>query len=219
MNLQIFNASQEQIHRMFSEFGEVILIKDDKYVTYTKFLELLKLPDLTFENNYSKTVFHFCSTSVGTVLKLPNTVLSENTKVVVLGSINLSVGLSDHEGMIFLVNSAFNLTISLRPIYQNIGQNKILFELSKALSAEENCYLPLSEFPSDTFLKKDKFERLFGIILNTICTDYQGRKHFDTNQEPIYISKRFYNKTGEEFICRPPGGELYITKLDMGLTL
>jgi hypothetical protein len=182
---------------------------------FNEFLNFIKEPDLNFENEYHDSIFKYSNTIVGKVLNMPNTLLTENRKIVILKDANLSVGLTNQEGMIFLVNEAYNLEITLRPAYFNLNSKKILFELSKSLSKKTRCYLQLSQMPSDLLIDLVEFEKLFGLALNIHSLSTNQRIISINNQENIYTSRRFWRTNGKEFVCRPNGGKLYITRLDV----
>jgi hypothetical protein len=147
---------------------------------------------------------------------MPSTNITDNTKVVILREYNLTVGLNAHEGVIFLVDAAYNVTINLKLIYRSLTQDKLCFELSKALSQEVNGYLPLADFPSNEMLKKAAFEKLYGIYLDVKTNSPSGKDFFITSQGPIYLGHKFYSAYGDLYICRPSGGDIYITRIAAG---
>jgi hypothetical protein len=214
LSFQVFNASIEQIIKAFSRFGDVVQIDEEKKMSYKTFIEFIQDSNLKFEQYSEDFRFKYVNTKVGNLYMLPSTDISKDLIVFIQNRHNLNTGNIDLYGRLFLLNSAYNVSLNLNLTYQSLNPNKIYFELSYALSREVDCYLPVSEFPSGKFITRFQFEKLFGISLRTIEYDFNGRAYYATNQEPVYIASRFYRHSGIDTICRPRNGELFIIKLD-----
>jgi hypothetical protein len=217
VTFQVFNANVDQIKSTLASFGELLVIEPEKHLTYKSFLDFLGEINLDFAFEYNNTPFLFTKTPVGYVLKMPNINISDTTKVVILRESNITVGLKAHKGFIFLVDVAYTITLNLNPVYHNLNQDKLIFELSKALSQEVNGYLPLADFPTNEILKKEEFEKMYGVKLETRHTNTFGKEYFVTRQGPIYVAENFYKKVGDLYVCRPNGADIYLTRMTAGI--